>query len=1371
MEQKPWHGQTDEQHGSPRKKSRHFLAKQSLTGLFHPGIDNATGENPMTFARESWNKLAWWQKLLAVGVSCVALYAAFGFLLLPRIVRYVLVEKVSPALNRQVGVSEIRFNPFALTADVTGFTIAEKDGNGEFVAFDALHANVELSSLIRLAVVVRDLRLDGPRINIRLDQEGRTNYADLAGGAQEPAPEKSEPLIVPLIIEPVTVGNGTIVFEDQARGVTHVVDAISFQVPQFSSRKKDWTTSMTPTLSFRVNGAPFNLQGQTTPFHNSLKTEFNLNVVDLGLPQYWAYALASENLKLAKGTLNLENKLVFERYEGRLPTFSLQGTITGRDIELTDDGEPVLSAASTEIVLDDISILNLQLGLRSVSLERPFIKLVRKKDGSLNWMGYFTREPAPANATAETQAPSVGRENATTKAPVAAAGADNATQTPVNATAQAGNATAGGHAAEGSEQPARTLLLQIPEVRLSDGRVLFRDETLQTPFTKEIQELNLTITDLSTAANATTQAALKAMTADGEELGVDGSFSVSPVQAKARVSARNLDVPSYAAYFKDALPMALASAKVVAGLGLVMDAGDRAPRLEDSTLEVRDLLLKAAGEAGAVQVGRLALDGIFVDLAVREVRTGILRMDGASVSTGVDKNGRAAILDALNTPSAPPAADTPATAPEGGTPAWRVASQGAALTGIDLRVTGEAAATPVRLGSLKVGPVSVDTAQSTVAVGPVDMSLAVDVTRLKTGDIDLAALFAPAPGVQTAPPPAPTKAQAPAWKVNVEQFTLSGSQVAFTDQTLDKPVRLDIDQIAFKTANLSNDLTKAIPLDLSCRIEETGTVKATGDLVPSTLVTKGTLNLSKIPLSLASAYVAEAAAVDIPAGLLGGKLEWRMGEKGKERISGSLLADGLRVTEGRSKTEIFGFRSLGVQNLALNLAPLTLSIKQVDLVEPRGSFVIDGQGKTTLDRVKPAARKPSKPQPKAAAKTDDKSEGLKSLEIGVVTLKQGRFTFADKTLSPQFESVVAPVDLTVTGFSLDPNKRAELDLTAIIDGSAPITAKGWISPLKDPVEANSTVTLQNLDLVALSPYSSKFIAYPVARGQLDWVLNLNTEGSTLDMKNAIKARQLELGDKVESPGAADVPVKMGLALLRDMSGDITINLPVKGDLNDPQFSIGGIVMQAFLGLIVKAIASPFTLLASLVPDGGGEDMGKLAFPAGLAVPGPETMQRMQGLADVLGQRPGLRISLAGHADPKGDRQAMADMQFRRKLQVIKFDDLPRKVREKTVLEELEITDEEYPDLLWEAYKDEPVEKEKNAIGLHKEVSRDVQEAKLRELINVTDEDLVRLAASRAEFVKNHMVQTLKLDAGRVFMGQTGPAALSGASDVTVEVQN
>ena len=1329
----------------------------------------------MTTIRESWKNLIWWQKTLAITTCCVALYAAFGFLLLPRIASYVLVEKVSPALGRRISVGEIRVNPFAMTADVTDFTISEPDGNGEFVAFDSLHANLELASIPRLALVVREARVDGPRIHIRLGQDGQTNFSDLTAGSAEPGPERTgEPMLLPLIVEPFTIGNGTLTFEDQARGVSHVVDQIRFNLPRFSSRKKDWETFMTPTLSFRANGAPFNLEGRTTPFSNSLKTEFDLNVIDLALPQYWVYAMARENLQLSKGFLNLESKLAFEQFEDALPTFSLQGTITGRDIELVDDGEPVLTAARTEVVMDDISILNLRLGLSSVVLEQPYLRVVRHKDGSLNWMHYFVPPDAPVDSPANATAPSTPiAQNAS--APITVedgniAGGDpnaaNASAANANTTVaiETGNASMNeapeiDNATAARRDTARTLLLQAPSIRLVDGRVLFKDES--TSFTKEIESLDLTITDLDTSLNATSVAGLRMRTADGEAIDTNATFSVSPFRVLALIEIRDLDISSYASYFKDALPLTLVTAKADAGIRYAIDGEDRALRIEDSSLEIRDLSLKAADGAGEIKLGRAALDNIFLNLADNSMRTGMLTLDGATVSTALDQAGRARLLDAMGAPAKKKTDSSGQT--QSDLAAWNIVMEGALLKGADLATGDKAAPTPIRVSSLQVGPVTADTKAQSVQVGPVELNLAVDLVRQANGDLNLAKLFAP---VQTAPAKtaAPAKATAAAWTVAVEQFSLAGTSVSITDQTLAKPVRLDLDQITLLAKNLSADLSKAIPLTLSCRMEETGTVKATGDIVPATMISKGTLNLSGIPLAVASAYLADVAAIDIPAGRLGGKLDWSMGGKTRDQISGSLQVDGLRITEARSKTELLGFKTLGVNRLVLQLSPLALTIAQVDLVEPRGSFVIDAQGKTSLDRIAPATQK------KASPKSTDTSGGLKTLEIGAVNLKKGRFSFADKTLTPQFESVVSPLDLTVTGFSLDPAKRTELDLTAIIDGSAPITAKGWVSPLKTPVEASSTVTLRNLDLVALSSYSSKFIAYPVARGQLDWEINVDTSENKLSMGNAIKARQLELGDKVESPDAADVPIKLGLALLRDMSGNITINLPVKGDLTDPKFSIGGIVMQAFLGLIVKAIASPFSLLASLVPDGGGEDVNKLPFPPGLAVPAPEAMQNMQALADILAQRPGIKISILGHVDPAADRQAMADQQFLRKLQVIKFDDLPRKMRETTILEELEITDEEYPDLLWEAYKAEPVEKEKNAIGMHREVSREVQEGKLRELIRVTDDDLVRLAASRAEFVKNYLVQELSVDAGRVFMGKTDPQALSGAHEATVEIQ-
>jgi len=1332
----------------------------------------------MTTLRESWKNLTWWQKSISVATFCVALYAAFGFLLMPRIARYVLVEKVSPALKRQISIGEIRINPFAMTADVVDFAISEPDGSSEFVAFDALHANLEISSIPRLALVVRDARVDGPRIHIRLGQDGQTNFSDLTAGSGEPGSDKpGESMLLPLIVEPFTVGNGTLTFEDQARGVSHVVDQIQFNLPQFSSRKKDWETFMTPTLSFRANGAPFNLVGRTIPFSNSLKTEFDLNVIDLALPQYWAYAMASENLKLSKGLLTLESRLAFEQHEDALPTFSLQGTITGHDIELTDDGEPVLLAARTEIVIDDISIFNLQLGLNSVLLEQPYLRVVRHMDGSLNWMHYFLPEGDPTDSAASDTDSDPATDHNASGAVVAES--ENATGsgplTPsVNATlaADAKNASVAqvpeiDNATAARRDTARTLLLQAPKIRLTDGRILFSDEA--TSFTKELNSVNVSITDLDTSLNATSHAELQMRTTDGETLGTNATFSVTPFRVEAVIAARDLDIPSYAPFFKDALPLTLTTAKADAQLRFLIDGEDKAPHVDGASIEIRDLALKAADGAGEIALDRAALDNIFLNLADNSIRAGVFSLEGATLSSALDKQGRARLVDALSAPTGNKAGDdgriqsdsAGRTSPDA--PAWNVELTGASIKAVDLKTGDKAAPTPVRVSSLQVGPVTMDTKTQSVQVGPVELNLAVDLVRQASGDLNLAKLFAPGQAA-LAKPAAPAKASAPSWAVAVELFSLTGSSVTLTDQTLAKPVRLNLDQLTLLAKNLSTDLGKVIPLTLSCRVEETGTVKASGDIVPATMTSKGSINLSRIPLAVASAYVADVAAIDIPAGRLGGRLDWRMGGKTRDQISGSLQVDGLRVTEARSKTELLGFKTLGVNRLALQLSPLALTIAQVELVEPRGSFVIDAQGKTSLDRIAPTAQK------KAPPRSADTSGGLKTLEIGSVNLKQGRFSFADKTLSPQFESVISPLDLTVTGFSLDPAGRTELDLTAIIDGSAPITVKGWVSPLKTPVEASSTVSLRNLDLVALSSYSSKFIAYPVARGQLDWEMNVDTSENKLAMANAIKARQLELGDKVESPDVADVPVKLGLALLRDMSGNIAINLPVKGDLNDPKFSIGGIVLQAFLGLIVKAIASPFSLLASLVPDGGGEDLNRLPFPPGLTTPAPEAMQNMQALTDILAQRPGIKISILGHADPSADRQAMADRQFRRKLQVIKFDDLPRKMRETTVLEELEITDEEYPDLLWDAYKKEPVEKEKNAIGMHREVSREVQEAKLRELIRVTDDDLVRLAASRAEFVKNHLVQELGADAGRVFLGKTGPASLSGAHETTVEIQ-
>ena len=304
----------------------------------------------MTHFRKYWSALARWQKGLAITALLLVLYALAGFFLLPRAIHYVLTEKVSHVLQRRIDVGEVRCNPFALTVDVEDFALAGKDSDEKIASFDGLHANLELSSLFRLAVVLHDVRLHGPRLHIRLDENGKSNFEDLISSG---SPEKKDsPNIFPVIAKPFELQNGTVIFEDEARGVTHTVDEVLFHLPHFSSRKKDWEVFMNPVLSFRLNGAPFHLQGQTIPFHNTLKTEFSLELTDLPLPKYWAYVPVSKKLALSKGSLTLENKLAFEQHEGKLPTFSIQGSVTGRDIEMTGGGQTVFTAERMQVVMD-----------------------------------------------------------------------------------------------------------------------------------------------------------------------------------------------------------------------------------------------------------------------------------------------------------------------------------------------------------------------------------------------------------------------------------------------------------------------------------------------------------------------------------------------------------------------------------------------------------------------------------------------------------------------------------------------------------------------------------------------------------------------------------------------------------------------------------------------------------------------------------------------------------------------------------------------------------------------------------------------------------------------------------------------------------
>jgi hypothetical protein len=213
----------------------------------------------------------------------------------------------------------------------------------------------------------------------------------------------------------------------------------------------------------------------------------------------------------------------------------------------------------------------------------------------------------------------------------------------------------------------------------------------------------------------------------------------------------------------------------------------------------------------------------------------------------------------------------------------------------------------------------------------------------------------------------------------------------------------------------------------------------------------------------------------------------------------------------------------------------------------------------------------------------------------------------------------------------------ELTGSAVGSGGATLAVQGSVDLARGDLEASARA--RGFDLVSMTGYSERFLGYELDSGAADIDLNYVLAGSELDGKNHVAIQDFTLGQAVDSEQAIKVPLKLAIALLQGPAGGIDLNVPVSGNLDDPEFSLGGIVVKAFFNLIIKAAASPFLVLGALLPD-GGDALDQIDFAPGKATIDLSSMDSIGKLGVVLEKRPALVLRVRGMADPLKDRRAL-----------------------------------------------------------------------------------------------------------------------------------
>jgi len=257
--------------------------------------------------------------------------------------------------------------------------------------------------------------------------------------------------------------------------------------------------------------------------------------------------------------------------------------------------------------------------------------------------------------------------------------------------------------------------------------------------------------------------------------------------------------------------------------------------------------------------------------------------------------------------------------------------------------------------------------------------------------------------------------------------------------------------------------------------------------------------------------------------------------------------------------------------------------------------------------------------------------------------------------------------------------------------------------------------------------------------------------------------QLTFGKKVESPDAIKLPVLLAVALLKDRNGVIDVNLPISGSLDDPKFSIGGIVIRIIFNLIEKAITAPFALIGNLLGGaGGGEELSFIDFAYGVSALSQEGQDKVTKLQTALVERPGLKLDITGRADPTQDREGLRKYRFDQQVKAQKLKDLVKQGSAVQSVDQVTIEPAEYEKYLKRAYKDAKFAKPRNAIGMVKDLPKDEMEKLMLTNVQVSDDDLTQLALQRAQSAKDAITRDGKVPLERVFL--LAPKVEAGKAD-------
>ncbi|MDP2604606.1 MAG: DUF748 domain-containing protein [Deltaproteobacteria bacterium] len=693
----------------------------------------------------------------------------------------------------------------------------------------------------------------------------------------------------------------------------------------------------------------------------------------------------------------------------------------------------------------------------------------------------------------------------------------------------------------------------------------------------------------------------------------------------------------------------------------------------------------------------------------------------------------------------------------------------AAVRSLNLTEAGQRE-TMWRLPLLAIKETTVDVNNKAIVIGRIEgQDGSGFVQRNADGSLNYDRLIKSQP--KNSPSTVPSKKDDTGWKIEVKQIAVERFNINLEDRAPATPAKINFSDLSIRGENFSNAKNQRGKAIIQTKINNRGLIRLVGTAGAQPTVVRFAVEGRDVDLLPFQSYLENQVNFLLTGGQVGtkGTLTFEARGEGPAKVSyeGNVQITDFAAVETNGSQELLKWKSLNLDGIQFALEPMQLRIKEINLADFYSRLILGADGKMNLQKLTAQnttdqdalGTKPEQPAeaPVAASPSE------RRITIGKINLQGGNVNFSDFFIKPNYSA-------NLTGFhgaisELTPETASDIEIHAKLDDAAPVDISGKINPLAKDLYLDIKVNATDIELSPMSPYSGRYVGYGIERGKLTFNVEYKIENRKLSAQNKIILNQLTFGERVESPDATKLPVLLAVALLKDRNGVMDINLPISGSLDDPQFSIGGIVWQIILNILVKAVTSPFALLVSVFSGGSAEELSYVEFDSGRASLNQAAQAKIAALAKAMGDRPSVNLELSGRVDPATDLEGLKRVGIERKVKAQKLKELVRKGETVKSVDEVRIEDSEYPQYLKAAYGEETFPKPRNLIGLARDLPVPEMEKLMMQFAKASDDDMRLLANQRAQAIRDALLATKLVTTDRLFIVAAKPLSAEEAAKI------